>query len=392
MGKFRICCGVSALVLAVIVPALPASAEAPWDLKLSGRIFYDYTKANADKSDFEIDDTELRTARLAVGGKTDSIDFKLELETNEAGEIIVTDAFADFALKGTSWKIRAGNFKTPNSLEEQTSGRFTTFAERAEFTDAFEFDRRVGIAAHTKGKDWTFMAGAFGGDLNDTPSEEGFALAARGTYTPIHTDAMLVHLGASVRYREIGDTEQSLRYRQRPFAHLPGRMISTGSIAESDTLIGLEAAVLRGPFWASLEYADVRSDLAVGGTGNFTGSGFETGYFFGGERTYKEAKFERPKVNNPVTEGGLGALAVSAAYDTLDLTDAGVDGGAMSTALIGLSWYPTSKTRIGLSIFQSDANLGTSASGLDPAFADAVRAGVSDDTVTGATLRLQADF
>jgi phosphate-selective porin OprO and OprP len=334
----------------------------------------------------------LRSARLAVSGKTDIISFKVELETDEGGEIIATDAYADFAPKGTSWKIRVGQFKTPNSLEEQTSGRFTTFAERAEFTDAFEFDRRVGIAAHTKGKDWTFMAGAFGGDLNDTPSEEGLALAARGTYTPVHTDAMLVHLGASVRYREIGDRQSRLRYRQRPFAHLPGRMISTGSVAESDTLVGLEGAVLRGPFWASLEYADVRSDLAAGGTGNFTGSGFETGYFFGGERTYKEGKFDRPKVNHPVTERGLGALSISAAYDTLDLTDAGVDGGAMSTALIGLSWYPTSKTRVGLSIFQSDANLGTSTSGLDPAFADAVRAGVTDDMVTGATLRLQADF
>ena len=392
MGKFNICCGVSALTLAALSPVLTASADTPWGIKLSGRLLYDYTRADADTADFEIDDTELRSARLALSGKTDVMAFKVELETDEGGEIIATDAYTDFSPKGTSWKIRIGQFKTPNSLEEQTSGRFTTFAERAEFTDAFEFDRRVGIATHTKGKDWTFMAGAFGGDLNDTPSEEGLALAARGTYTPVHTDAMLVHLGASVRYREIGDRQSRLRYRQRPFAHLPGRMISTGSVAESDTLIGLEAAVLRGPFWASLEYADVRSDLAAGGTGNFTGSGFETGYFFGGERTYKDGKFDRPKVNHPVTEHGLGALSVSAAYDTLDLTDGGVDGGAMSTALIGISWYPTSKTRVGLSIFQSDANLGTSTSGLDPAFVDAVRAGVTHDTVTGATLRLQADF
>ncbi len=179
--------GISAFALAMLIPALPASADTPWDIKLSGRIFYDYTQATADTADLEIDGTELRTARLALAGKTDGIDFKVELETNEASEFIVTDAYADFAVSGTSWKIRAGNFKTPNSLEEQTSGRFTTFAERAAFTDAFDFDRGLGIAAHTKGKDWTFMAGAFGGNVNDTPSEEGLALAARGTYTPIHT-------------------------------------------------------------------------------------------------------------------------------------------------------------------------------------------------------------
>ena len=384
--------GISAFALAMLIPALPASADTPWDIKLSGRIFYDYTQATADTADLEIDGTELRTARLALAGKTDGIDFKVELETNEASEFIVTDAYADFAVSGTSWKIRAGNFKTPNSLEEQTSGRFTTFAERAAFTDAFDFDRGLGIAAHTKGNDWTFMAGAFGGNVNDTPSEEGLALAARGTYTPIHTNDMLVHLGASVRYREIDERQSNLRYRQRPFARLPGRMISTGPITDSDMLIGLEGAVIRGPFWASAEYADVRSNLTAGSTGHFTGSGFEAGYFFGGQRTYKDGKFERPKVSHPVTENGLGALAVSAAYDTLDLTDAGVDGGAMSTALIGVSWYPTSKTRVGLSLFQSDANLGASTSGLDPAFADAVRAGIPDDKVTGVTLRLQADF
>ncbi|KCZ87342.1 OprO/OprP family phosphate-selective porin [Hyphomonas johnsonii] len=392
MHQFSIFGGTSALLLVALLPALPASADTPWDLKLSGRVLYDYTQADADTAAFDVDEAELRSARLAVSGKTGIVSFKVELETDEAGDIAATDAYADLAPKGTSWKFRVGQFKTPNSLEEQTSGRFTTFAERAAFTDAFEFDRRVGIAAHTKGQAWTFMAGAFGGNLNDTPGNEGFALAARGTYTPIHTDALIVHLGTSVRYREKGDDQANLRYRQRPFAHIPGRMISTGSVGESDTLLGIEGAVLRGPLWLSSEYATLTSDLAAGGDATFGGGSIEAGYVFGGERTYRGGKFDRPKVDQPVTEGGYGALAVSAAFDTLDLSDSGVDGGSMDTVRLGLSWYPTSKTRIGLSLFQSDGDLGTSTSGLDPAFADAVRAGVRSDQVTGFTLRLQADF
>jgi len=392
MAKCSVFGGVSALVLIAACPVLPAMADNPWDMKFSGRILYDYTQADADKALFDLAETELRTARLAVSGKSGIVAFKLELETDEAGDIAATDAYVDFAPNGTSWKVRVGQFKTPNSLDEQTSGRFTTFAERAAFTDAFELDRRLGIAAHNKGKDWTFMAGVFGGDLNDTPAQEGMALAARGTFTPVFGEDMTIHLGASARYREKGDTQSNLRYRQRPFAHIPGRIISTGSVGESDTQLALEAAILRGPLWVSSEYAVLSSDLAAGGDATFDGGSIEAGYFFGGRRTYKDGKFDRPEVNSPVTEGGYGALAVSAGFDTLDLTDSRLDGGAMNTTLLGLSWYPTSKTRVGLSLFRSDADLGTSTSGLDPAFAAAVLAGLTSDTVTGVTLRLQADF
>ena len=390
MGKFKLFSAASAIAIITACPVLPAMADNPLDLKLSGRILYDYTQAEADTAALDIDETELRSARLALSGKTGRVAFKVELETDEAGDIAATDAYLDYSPAGTQWKIRVGQFKTPNSLEEQTSGRFITFAERAAFTDAFELDRRFGVAAHTKGANWTFMAGAFGGSLNDTPLQEGMALAARGTFTPVQTEDMTVHLGTSVRYREKGDDQSNLRYRQRPFAHIPGRIVSTGSVSESDTLLGLEGAVLRGPLWISSEYGILSSDLTVGGSATFGGGSIEAGYVFGG--TYKDGKFDRPKVDNPVTEGGYGALAVSARFDTLDLSDSGIDGGSLDTALLGLSWYPTSKTRVGLSLFQSDASLGATTSGLDPAFATAVLASQSSDTVTGFTLRLQADF
>jgi len=392
MGKFKLFGAASAIAIITACPVLPAMADTPLDLKLSGRVLYDYTQAEADTAALDVDKTELRSARLALSGKTDRVAFKVELETDEAGDVAATDAYLDYSPAGTQWKIRVGQFKTPNSLEEQTSGRFITFAERAAFTDAFAFDRRFGIAAHTKGPNWTFMAGAFGGSLNDTPLQEGMALAARGTFTPVQTEHLVVHLGTSVRYREKGDDQSNLRYRQRPFTHIPGRVVSTGSVGESDTLLGLEAAMLRGPLWVSSEYAILSSDLTAGGSASFGGGSIEAGYFFGGKRTYKGGKFDRPKVNKPVTEGGHGALSVSASFDTVDLSDSGIDGGSLDTALIGLSWYPTSKTRIGLSLFQSDASLGTTTSGLDPAFAAAVLANLPSDTVTGLTLRLQADF
>jgi len=388
MNYLRFLTAASSIALA----SFSAAADDSIDLKLSGRVLYDYAQAEADKAAFQVDQAELRTARLALAGKGERIDFKIEMETSESGDISATDAYIAVALPGSGWTIRAGQFKTPNALEEQVSGLFTTFAERAAFTDAFELDRRVGVAASTKGRNWTFMAGAFGGSLNDTPTQEGIALAARGTFTPVHSADMTVHLGTSVRYREKGDDQPSLRYRQRPFAHIPGRIISTGSVGQSDMLLGIEGAILRGPLWASSEYAVLSSDLAAGGRARFGGGKLEAGYVFGGHRTYRDGRFDRPVVNRPITEGGNGALCVSAAFDTLDLNEPGIDGGSLDTALIGLSWYPTSQTRAGLSLFRSEGELGASASGLAPAFAAAVLAGQAGETVTGFTLRLQADF
>ena len=86
MDKFNIFGGASALLFAAVWPALPAMADNPLDLKLSGRVLYDYTQADADTAGFEVDETELRSARLAVSGKSGIVALKVELETDEAGE------------------------------------------------------------------------------------------------------------------------------------------------------------------------------------------------------------------------------------------------------------------------------------------------------------------
>ena len=87
MGKFKLFSAASAIAIITACPVLPAMADNPLDLKLSGRILYDYTQAEADTAALDIDETELRSARLALSGKTGRVAFKVELETDEAGDI-----------------------------------------------------------------------------------------------------------------------------------------------------------------------------------------------------------------------------------------------------------------------------------------------------------------
>lgn len=371
----------------------PAHAEEDFTLTVGGRVMIDYAIADADNADLDVSASEARRVRLGVKGAYGSnLKYKAELNTNSSGEINAEDLYLDLKLADTGWSVKAGQFKTPNSLDEQNSSRFMSTLERSAFTDAFEFNRRVGIMAHTKGENYTFSAGVFGDNLEASGNEEGFALAARATFTPVNTDDALVHLGASARYRETGDMQSDFRYRQRPYTHIPSRAISTGRISDKDTFYGLEALGLFNRAWVAGEYGVTNADVTGGADADLQGYYLEAGYFFHGKRTYKGGKFDRPKVDNPITEGGLGALSLVARYDSIDLTDGNIDGGELETLVIGADWWPTKQTRIGLNYFDGDIAYGTSTSGLDAAFAAQVTQGTQDDNVNGVVMRLQFDF
>ena len=130
---------------------------------------------------------------------------------------------------------------------------------------------------------------------------------------------------------------------------------------------------------------------------SFTGWSIGGGYVFGGKRNYSVGKFKRVTVDNPVTEGGWGALSINARYDNLDLTDEGIEGGELDTFAVGVNWWLHKQTRIQLNYFNSDAtlsgpNVGPSL-GLEDVFAAATTNPLlNDDNVSGFIARLQFDF
>jgi len=339
--------------------------------------------------------------RLGVSGKYgDNLKYKLEAQTDSTGEVTVEDAYMQWAPTGGDLSFKAGQFRTPNSLDNETSSRFGSTYERAAFTSAFGFDRRLGVAAEIGNEKYRLTAGAFSENLNANGQKEGFALAARGTVSPKLGENGQLHLGASVRYRDIGDSQGDIRYAQRPFAHIPGRILSTGGIARKDKFVGAEGAAIMGPVFVAGEYARTfiqcsaaaQIALTCVGDPSVDGGYAEAGVFFGGKKGYKDGKFDRPSVDNPVTKGGSGAFAFTARFDTLDLDATGVDGGSFNSYILGAEWWPTKYTRVGVNLFKVDADLGSSTSGLDPAFAGLVTALTPGEDVKGAVIRAQFDF
>lgn len=381
------------------------SCDGLFEMNLRGRLMFDAGFISDDDDTMDIEATEVRRARLGIEGKAwKDIKYKFEIDFAD-NEVDAKDAYLQWKPGwGGGTKLTFGQFKTPNSLEEQTSSRYITFVERASITDAFSLARQIGVGVgyggEINGMGWTLNVGAFRGDFGNDTDHEGSTFAARATFGPSFNDVDL-HLGGSVRYRTDGsDTDvpanaglSDFRYRQRPHHHLSDRFIATPRIAEDDLFYGAEAALVAGPFSIQGEYAWQNSNLdatgAAVGNGNdptFSGGYVDVSFFLTGEkRAYdgKKGKFGRIKVNDPVFEGGFGAWQLAYRYDMIDLTDEGIQGGEQDTHIVGLNWHLNRHARFMVNYAMSDienAQL-VAANGADGA-----------NEVKGVTVRAQIDW
>ncbi len=337
--------------------------EGGWSFKPRGRILYDFGTVNAPDSIVDPGlgfASEARRIRLGVSGSIPG-GFGYKLEADFAGnDVDLTDAFLDYENGGLT--VTAGQHNNFQSLEELSSSNDTSFIERAAFTDAFGFQRKVGLSAQYGVSDLLFQAGVFTdniGDLNDDENNAiGFDL--RAVAMPKFGDVQ-THFGASYHYSDLGDAMTTRRYRQRPAVHFTDtRFINTGTIsdAKSESSYGLEAAVISGRFHAAAE----GHWLKLNRTGaladpTFFGGSVEAGFFLTDDtRGYKKGVFKGVKVSNPVGEGGLGAWQVNARYDRLDLVDAGISGGTQDAYQASLIWTPVDYVRFLLTYSRLDYN------------------------------------
>ena len=343
-----------------------SSSDGKFSFKVRGRLQTDY---NGIDQDFDVTGRpdvsafELRRARLGVEGVVFyNVAYKFEVDfANDVTAI--KDAYVEYNGLADGLSLRAGNFKTPNSIDEMTSSRFLTFLERAAFVEAWALDRQIGGGVIYAKDHFTLSAGIFGPE----PFEDELFLqdvktgAARLTVAPINREVngvhQVLHLGASWRGRWNAEDRRSptsgstvnpfndelFRYRTRGAdLHLADRFVSTPQIFDEDQFWGLEAAAIWGPVHVVGEYTQLEANVAQqsfgvnplllpdiccnGSDPTYDGWYIEAGWFLTGEtRSYKEGEFGGIKVKNPVLGGGKGggwgAWQIAGRYDVLDLTD-----------------------------------------------------------------------
>jgi phosphate-selective porin OprO and OprP len=327
------------------------SSDGGFSMRVGGRIQADAATYSEDVRN-QNDGTEMRRARLFVQGKLyDVWKYKLQYDFVNTGSAGINDAYLQYT--GFPWKITVGHFKQPFSLQNMNSSKYITFMERS-LPHLFTPGRAIGIGVGRSASNWSFNTGVFGEGIDGASGDEdeGFAISGRATYAPLLTQQQVLHLGASISYRDSGSVD-SISFSERPESHVTNvREVSTGSI-NADTNIRTvgEVAYMNGPFTLQSEYyyVDIDRDSSTLSDLAFSGYYVQGGWFITDDmRNYSGSKgaFGKVKPGSVVGKGGIGAWQLAARFSSVDLNDADITGGDAQNFSLGLNWFATNNIRM----------------------------------------------
>jgi phosphate-selective porin OprO and OprP len=327
-----------------------AAASADFDVR--GRLNLDY--AIHDDDEIDLDDGFLvRRARIGLQGTINEdwsgiIEYDFAENNTSAQDIILRRKWAGGTLK-------LGNFKVPMGLEEVASTNNIAFVERSSANTALVDARRLGVGYDRFAGALGIQGMVYGRALgSDQDGDDPIGIAARLVYAPKAGDAQL-HLAASLAYEDVRDYD-TRRYRDRPEARADGnRLVDTGTIGDVDSTMkyGLEAAWQSGPFIVQAEYFAVAVSRDTGADPDFSGAYIQGSWIVTGERRgYGNGIFRG------LTPGGpdRGAWELAARYSTLDLEDAGFQGGRQDNVTLGVNYYANANVRFMLNYILVDVS------------------------------------
>ncbi|MDB5715348.1 MAG: phosphate-selective porin [Sphingomonadales bacterium] len=341
----------------------PRISQGGWAFEPIGRIQYDaaYVSRPAGNRDRGLGfSNEARRIRLGGEGSIPGgLGYKIEAEFSD-NVVDLVDAFVTY--ETGKFKLKAGNHNQFQSLDELIGDTTGSVMERAAFTDAFGFERRLGISAEYKTGPWLAQAGVFtdsisslnnasdgpnGGDENNS-----YGVDSRLIFAPKIGDFQL-HFAGSAHWRTFNRlAEAPLRLRQRPYTHTSNSYaLDTGNIlARSETHGGVEMAGTSGPLYFAAEYQRLRLDRIDGAAPVFQGGYAEVGYFLtpGDTRPYKDGIFQRSSPAKPIDQGGIGSVQATVRYDYLDLNSRNILGGKQNGVIGALVWAPNAYLRLNL--------------------------------------------
>ena len=325
------------------------------------------------------DASAVRRLRLGGFGEVgEHVTYYVEVDFAQQGGTALADTFLTLTDLDQSGLVpgdeaRVGFFRQPVGMMGRMGARVIPFLERP-LPFALTPFRQVGVGLNgfdeDSGLSWEgtvyrFPSDTDGGVLGDrggysTAGRLSARLGGRGD-----RDALL-HLGLSGAFQSTAD--DAVRFRSRPETFAPESRGVTGSAgttravppfvdtgvlaAEYVHVAGAELAGRAGSAWFRSEYLNTRIDAPGSGGPEPTFDGFYAmaGLILTGEvlpYDLPTATFGRVAPSRPFDPGAgdWGAVEVLARVSTLDLSDAGVNGGELTDLSAGVNWYLTARCK-----------------------------------------------
>jgi phosphate-selective porin OprO/OprP len=324
--------------------------------KLGGRIVFDYDRfygVHEGDTDKAGRGTELRRGRVYIEGRlSPEWQAKLQLDVNDEKQ---RAQFKDLYVKynGLTWaNLTIGKAKEPFGLESVASSKYLAPIERAMISDAFAPSRSYGLTLFRQIQQATFAGGIYAEDPEEG-HQETYALTGRITYAPLATQNMTLHLGLAGSYRDLGNNNYQI---QKPAeVHLAHQIITSEetTATKNVNLLGVEAALILGPFSFQTEYIDVHVDTEPGSNIqhlDYDGYYVQASYFVTGETySYKNGYLAGFK---PASAQNVWQLFTRFSHiDTID-NQTGVE---IDNITVGINYYPQSQVRISANYIMTDS-------------------------------------
>ena len=337
------------------------------------------------------DGAHFRRARLAAVGKVaPNASYMLEMDFAFPGRPSFMDVWGE--LSDTPFhNVRFGQYRQPFGLDGLTSVKELTFLERG-LPFAFLPFRQTGVMSygHSEAEDMSWWISGFRAPVDvfgsNTGDNGGYGMAARLTAVALDDgEGSVLHVGGA--YSFIEPSTGTVQYRNQPEFFVSDEnlgstpfFVDTGAITTDQVnLYAGEIAATSGPWHAQGEVVYAVVDQTAGSTATFSGLSFQSGWILTGEhRPYnrKNAVLGRIIPHNDYDFTFGGAWEIAARYSYLDLKDAGVNGGMLSTITAGLNWYLNQFTKFQVNYVHADVKT----------------SGIGDSDANIVAVRAQVDF
>jgi phosphate-selective porin len=212
----------------------------------------------------------------------------------------------------------------------------------------FFVSRNVGLRWYRRVTTWlAASAGVFndGWTQGLSLSQSGTQVVTRIAFLPVNNIARnrFVHFAIGGRYN--GADNDSLRFKGRPESNVSSSFVDTGNLpASHENEVSLEMMVVVGRFTVSAEHVNAFVHSPQTGNPVLSGSYVAASWFLQPvRRPYDPAvSFAR----RPIPGNAVGAVEFAGRLSRLDMDDAGVTGGTMTTWYGGVNWWVGTSWRV----------------------------------------------